>query len=172
MNYCSDKFETVVIRPAVCGYSKDKDLTAINILTNLAYHKREISVFGGEQLRPNLHINDMVRAYEYIILSDKDKINGQIFNAGWENQSVNQISKTVKDIVGEDVKIIKSETNDNRSYHISSEKIKKILNFETKFTIENAVNDLKEKFEEKALNNTLSNDLYFNIKRMKNLNLK
>ena len=174
LNYCSDKFETVVIRPAtVCGYSKRQRLDVIvNILTNLAYHKREISVFGGEQLRPNIHINDMVRAYEYIILSDKDKINGQIFNAGWENQSVNQISKTVKDIVGEDVKIIKSETNDNRSYHISSEKIKKILNFETKFTIENAVNDLKEKFEEKALNNTLSNDLYFNIKRMKNLNLK
>ena len=174
LNYCSDKFETVVIRPAtVCGYSKRQRLDVIvNILTNLAYHKREISVFGGEQLRPNIHINDMVRAYEYIILSDKDKINGQIFNAGWENQSVNQISKTVKDIVGEDVKIIKSETNDNRSYHISSEKIKKILNFETKFTIENAVNDLIEKFEEKALNNTLSNDLYFNIKRMKNLNLK
>ena len=174
LNYCSDKFETVVIRPAtVCGYSKRQRLDVIvNILTNLAYHKREISVFGGEQLRPNIHINDMVRAYEYIILSDKDKINGQIFNAGWENQSVNQISKTVKDIVGEDVKIIKSETNDNRSYHISSEKIKKILNIETKFTIENAVNDLKEKFEEKALNNTLSNDLYFNIKRMKNLNLK
>ena len=127
LNYCSDKFETVVIRPAtVCGYSKRQRLDVIvNILTNLAYHKREISVFGGEQLRPNIHINDMVRAYEYIILSDKDKINGQIFNAGWENQSVNQISKTVKDIVGEDVKIIKSETNDNRSYHISSEKIKK-----------------------------------------------
>ena len=55
---------------------------------------------------------------------------------------------------------------------LSSDKIKKVLNFETKFTIEDAVKDLKKKFEEKALENTLSNDLYFNIKRMKNLNLK
>ena len=174
LEYRDKDFETVIVRPAtVCGYAKRQRLdVVVNILTNLAFNKRKIKVLGGDQLRPNIHINDMVRAYEYIILSDKDKINGQIFNAGWENQSVNQISKTVKDIVGEDVKIIKSETNDNRSYHISSEKIKKILNFETKFTIENAVNDLKEKFEEKALNNTLSNDLYFNIKRMKNLNLK
>ena len=102
----------------------------------------------------------------------KARLMSQIFNAGWENQSVNQISETVKKIIGDDIKIIKSKTDDNRSYHISSEKIKKILNFKTKFTIEDAVKDLKNKFEEKALNNTLDNDLYFNIKRMKKLDLK
>ena len=163
--YTSDEFETVVIRPAtVCGYSRRQRLDVIvNILTNLAFHKREITVFGGDQLRPNIHINDMIRAYE-TILSDKSKINEQIFNAGWENQSVNKISETVKKIIGDDIKIIKSKTDDNRSYHISSEKIKKILNFTTKFTIEDAVKDLKNKFEEKALNNALDNDLYFNIK--------
>lgn len=172
--YTSEDFETVVIRPAtVCGYSRRQRLDVIvNILTNLAFHKREITVFGGDQLRPNIHINDMIRAYETILLSDKSKINKQIFNAGWENQSVNQISETVKKIIGDDIKIIKSKTDDNRSYHISSEKIKKILNFKTKFTIEDAVKDLKKKFEEKALKNTLDNDLYFNIKRMKKLDLK
>ena len=174
LEYTSEVFETVVIRPAtVCGYSKRQRLDVIvNILTNLAFHKREITVFGGNQLRPNIHIDDMLRAYEAILLADKKDINGQIFNAGWENQSVNKISETVKKIVGDDVKIIKSNTDDNRSYHISSEKIKKVLNFKTKFTIEDAVKDLKNKFIEKALKNTLENDLYFNIKRMKNLDLK
>ena len=75
-------------------------------------------------------------------------------------------------IIGEDVEIIKTKTDDNRSYHISSEKIKKDLNFHAKFTIEDAVKDLKYAFDKKLLKNTLTDDLYFNIKRMNNLNLK
>ena len=74
--------------------------------------------------------------------------------------------------MGNDIKITRTSTNDNRSYHISSEKIKNILNFETKFTIDDAVKDLKNAFEKKLLKNTLSNELYFNIKRMNGLNLK
>jgi nucleoside-diphosphate-sugar epimerase len=168
------KFETVVIRPAtVCGYSKRQRLDVIvNILTNLAYHKREITIFGGEQLRPNIHINDMIRAYELLIESSGEKINGEIFNAGWENKSVKEIALIVKKIIGEDVRLIESKTDDNRSYHISSEKIKKHLNFRTKFTIEDAVKDLKKAFEEETLKNPLNNDLYFNIKRMNNIKLK
>jgi len=168
------KFETVVIRPAtVCGYSKRQRLDVIvNILTNLAFHKREITIFGGEQLRPNIHINDMIRAYELLIESSREKINGEIFNAGWENKSVKEIALIVKKIIGEDVRLIESKTDDNRSYHISSEKIKKHLNFRTKFTIEDAVKDLKKAFEEETLKNPLNNDLYFNIKRMNNIKLK
>ena len=96
--YKSDEFTTVVIRPAtVCGYSRRQRLDVIvNILTNLAYHKREISVFGGSQLRPNIHIKDMIRSYETIIKADKEKVNGEIFNAGWENKSVDEIALIVK----------------------------------------------------------------------------
>lgn len=174
LNYKSNNFEIVIIRPAtVCGYSKRQRLDVIvNILSNLAYHKREIYVFGGEQLRPNIHITDMIRAYEVLIDADKDRVNGEIFNAGWENKSVNEIANTVKKNMGNDIKITRTSTNDNRSYHISSEKIKNILNFETKFTIDDAVKDLKNAFEKKLLKNTLSNELYFNIKRMNGLNLK
>jgi len=170
----SNNFETVTIRPAtVCGFSKRQRLDVIvNILANLAFHKRQITVFGGQQLRPNIHINDMLRAYKILLEASADKVNGEIFNAGWENKSVNEISGTVKNIIGDDVKIIKSKTDDNRSYHISSKKIKDILNFNTKFTITDAVKDLKEAFEKKLFEDTLNNDLYFNIKRMNNLNLK
>ena len=173
-NYSSENFETVIIRPAtVCGYSKRQRLDVIvNILTNLAFHNREISVYGGDQLRPNIHIKDMIRAYEILLTADKKLVNGQIFNAGWENQSVNQITETVKNIVGPDITIVRNKTDDNRSYHISSDKIKNVLNFQTMFTIEDAVRDLKEVFEKKLLIDTLNNDLYFNIKRMKNLDLK
>ncbi len=172
--YKSNNFETVTIRPAtVCGFSIRQRLDVIvNILTNLAFHKRQITVFGGEQLRPNIHINDMLRAYKILLEASADKVNGEIFNAGWENKSVTEISNTVKNIIGDDVEIIKSKTDDNRSYHISSEKIKNVLNFNTKFTIHDAVNDLKHAFEKKLFEDTLNNDLYFNIKRMNNLNLK
>ena len=173
-NYKSKNFETVVIRPAtVCGYSRRQRLDVIvNILSNLAFHKREISVFGGSQLRPNIHIKDMIRAYELLINSKTDLINGQIFNAGWENKSVDEIALTVKQNIGDDVKITKSHSDDNRSYHISSQKIKDVLNFETKFTITDAVNDLKFAFENKLLKNTLENELFFNIKRMNKIKLR
>ena len=174
LNYKSDNFETVVIRPAtVCGFSKRQRLDVIvNILTNLAYHKREITVFGGDQLRPNIHINDMLRSYLFLLKAKSNLVNGEIFNAGWENRSVNDIANNVKDNVGDDVKIIKTKTDDNRSYHISSEKIKNVLNFKTQFTIEDAVIDLVGAFKKKILLDTFSNDLYFNIKRMQKINLK
>ena len=91
-------FETVIIRPAtVCGYSKRQRLDVIvNILTNLAYHNRKITVFGGGQLRPNIHISDMIRSYEALIEAKSENVNGEIFNAGWQNQTVDEIAITVK----------------------------------------------------------------------------
>ena len=144
----------------------------MNILTNVGFHKKEISVFGGTQLRPNIHIKDMVRAYEKLIEAEDKLVSGQIFNAGWENKSVNEIAQTVKNELGEDISLVVTPTNDNRSYHISSEKIKKILNFQTEFTISDAVKDLKKAFESNLLNDPLNNPDYFNIKKMQLVNLK
>ena len=85
MDFKNENFICTVIRPAtVCGYSKRQRLDVIvNILSNIGYHNKEISVFGGEQLRPNIHIKDMVRAYKCLIESNIDLVNGEIFNAGW-----------------------------------------------------------------------------------------
>jgi len=169
----SDNFITVVLRPAtVCGYSPRQRLDlVVNILTNLAYHKREITVLGGEQLRPNIHIQDMIRAYELFIEIEDQKINGEIFNIGFENKTVNELAINVKKLIGEDVKIIRSVSNDNRSYHISSDKISKLLGFKPKFTISDAISDLKNAFENKLLTDTLNNENFYNIKKMKNINL-
>ena len=170
----SDNFETITIRPAtVCGFSKRQRLDLIvNILTNLAYNKNKITVFGGDQLRPNIHISDMIKSYDLLINAKKDLVSGEIFNAGWENKTVNDIAKHVKKIIGDQVDIIKQATNDNRSYHISSRKINEVLNFKANNTIEDAIVDLKIAFEKKLLSNPLDNEMYYNIKRMKNIDLK
>ena len=171
--YQSDEFTTTTIRPAtVCGYSRRQRLdVVVNILTNLAYHKREISIFGGDQLRPNIHIADMVEAYMVLLRAPKEKIAGKIYNAGYENQSVKKIAETVKNTVGDDVKLITTHSDDNRSYHISSKKIKNELGFEAKHTIRDAVQDLCAAFDNNLLPNSLDNEMYFNIKRMNNLEL-
>jgi len=171
--YNSEDFTTVTIRPAtVCGYSTRQRLdVVVNILTNLAYHKRKITVFGGDQLRPNLHINDMIESYYLILNAKKSLISNQIFNVGFENKKVVELANIVKEIIGDDVILEKKETNDNRSYHISSRKIIEILNFKTQFTVEDAVIDLKKAFDEQQLVNTLENEMYFNIKRMNSYKL-
>lgn len=174
LEYKDNKFETVIIRPAtVCGYAKRQRLdVVVNILTNLAFNKRKIKILGGEQLRPNIHIKDMARVYLNVIEAKAELVNGEIFNAGYDNMKVKEIANIVKKVVGDDVKIDKEETNDNRSYHISSEKIKKIINFVPNFTIEDAVKDLRDAFEKNKLPGSLDNSIYFNIKKMQEIQLK
>ena len=171
--YQSEDFTTVTIRPAtVCGYSPRQRLdVVVNILTNLAYHKREISVFGGKQLRPNIHIADMVEAYMVLLKAPKEKIAGKVFNAGYENQTVKELAETVQAVVGDDVKLITTTTDDDRSYHISSKKIKEELGFEATHTIREAAQDLCNAFNKGLLPDSLDNEMYFNIKRMQNLKL-
>ncbi|MDA8855616.1 SDR family oxidoreductase [Alphaproteobacteria bacterium] len=172
--YQSDNFTTVTVRPAtVCGYSPRQRLdVVVNILTNLAYHKRKISIFGGDQLRPNIHIKDMVRAYLAVIDAPIQKVAGEVFNAGYENHSVNELGKTVVEVIGDDVTVEHVSTDDNRSYHVSSKKIKNVLGFEPQHTIKEAVEDLRDAFEAGKLNNPLENEMYFNIKRMQSISLK
>ena len=174
LRYSSSLFDTVSVRPAtVCGVSTRQRLdVVVNILTNLAYHKGEITVFGGDQLRPNLHIDDMVEAYLKIIEAPSDNINGQVFNVGCENTSVFNLAKKVKKIIDPDVQILTQPSSDNRSYHISCKKIEEILGFKTKKTIEDAIFDLKNAFEQKVFHRPLDNEYYFNIKRMKSYKLE
>ena len=172
--YNSEDFTTTTIRPAtVCGYSKRQRLdVVVNILSNLGYHKREISVFGGEQLRPNLHIKDMINSYYLMLNAKKELISNEIFNVGSENQKVIDLANITRKVMGQDIKLVTTPTNDNRSYHISSKKISNLLNFKTEYTVEDAVHDLKHAFEKKLLENPLENEIYYNIKRMQSYQLK
>lgn len=173
LDYQSPSFSTVIVRPAtVCGYSPRQRLDVIvNILTNLAYNKREMSIFGGEQLRPNIHIADMVDSYFLLLESNDFEVAGQIFNAGFENQKVKELAQIVKEEIGQDVRMVTLPTEDNRSYHISSKKIYDELGFKATRTIRDAVIDIKKAFDQGKLPNSLNDERYFNIKRMQSLNL-
>ena len=174
LEYQSPDFTTVTIRPAtVCGYSPRQRLdVVVNILTNLAYHKREITVFGGSQLRPNIHIEDMVETYIAVLRAPINVIAGQVYNAGYENQPVSELAEIVRQEVGADVKLTTTSTDDNRSYHISSQKIKDQLGFRATFNINKAVKDLLDAFEKGWLPNSLEDEVYFNIRRMQSLYLQ
>mgnify|MGYP001328062484 CR=1 FL=1 len=174
LNESNDSMISTVLRPAtVCGYSPRTRLDVIvNILTNHAYINNKITIFGGNQKRPNIHIKDMVRAY-LLILKEKDKnVNSEIFNVGYENYSLDQLANMVIDTVKKEIILCHKETNDLRSYHVSSEKILKKLNFKPNFTIQNAVEDLCEAFEIGLLPNSIEDPRYYNIKTMQLLNLK
>lgn len=158
--YIDNNFKGVIIRPAtVCGFSEKMrfDLT-VNILTNFAFNKGFIKVFGGEQFRPNIHIEDMCRLYEILIDKDFSKFNGEIFNAGKENLKIISIAEKIKKIFidefDKNVEIIVENSNDQRSYQINSDKIKKILDFDFKFDVNRAVLDLIKAFKTKKIINS------------------
>jgi nucleoside-diphosphate-sugar epimerase len=176
-NHQAPGFTCVAIRPAtICGYSPRTrlDLT-VNTLTNHAVSAGKITVFGGSQLRPNLHIRDMVDVYTLMIEAPAEKIAGQIFNVGYQNMTVARIAEIVRDVVrGEfpergEVDIVTTPSNDPRSYHINSDKIRRVLGYAPTRTVEDAVRDLCRAFKAGELPNSLEDDRYFNVRRMKTL---
>jgi nucleoside-diphosphate-sugar epimerase len=167
-------FTCVTIRPStVCGYSPRArlDLT-VNILTNHAVNKGKITVFGGDQYRPNLHIKDMVRLYQMMLALPPEKIAGETFNVGYRNLSVMEIAKQVKKVVEEeypelgDIEIVRTPSDDNRSYRVTSDKIKNMLGFEPIFTVEDAIRDLCNAFREGKLPDSFDNPWYYNVKQL------
>ena len=178
--YTDENFTGVTFRPAtVCGYSPRLRLDlSVNILTNHAVNKNVITVFGGNQLRPNLHIKDYCNAVQLFIDAPKEVIANQKFNVGYQNLSIMDIAIIVKKVVEEEynkkksIDIIRTESDDNRSYHINSDKIKNLLGFVPQFTIEDAVKDLCDAFKNKLIDDSFNNDIYHNVKRLKSLKIK
>lgn len=171
----SSDFTCTAIRPAtVCGYSPRMrfDLS-VNLLTNQAYSTNTIKVFGGSQMRPNLHIRDMCYLYQLLLQYPKEAIAGQTFNAGYENMTIMEIARTVQRIVSErkgvDIKLETVPTDDIRSYHINSDKIKMKLGFIPTFTIADAIRDICIAFEDGLLPDSMNDPRYYNVRTMKAL---
>jgi nucleoside-diphosphate-sugar epimerase len=176
----SPDFVPAIIRPAtVCGYSPRQrlDLT-VNILTTHALHLDRITVFGGAQMRPNIHIDDMVDLYLLLLELPDARIAGKIYNAGYQNLTVAEIAEKVRQVIQQEIpakkkiEIVTTPPDDIRSYHISSEKIKRELGFIPKRSIEDAVRDLIEAFDKGKIPNPMTDIRYYNIKTMQALNLK
>jgi nucleoside-diphosphate-sugar epimerase len=167
-------FVACTVRPAtVCGYAPRQRLdVVVNILTNLAVNTGRIRVFGGSQRRPNLHIDDMADAYLFLLQQDDRKIDGKTYNIGYENHSLLKIADIVKSVVGGDIDVAVEPTADLRSYHVSSEKIRRELGFAPTRSIEQAVSGLVDAFRLGQLPDSLNNPRYFNIKMMQKISLK
>jgi nucleoside-diphosphate-sugar epimerase len=167
--------DCVIVRPStVCGYAPRLrlDLT-VNILTIHALVNRKIRIFGGKQLRPNLHIKDMVRAYHVFLEAPGKKIDREAFNVGFQNRSVEDIAKLVRDTLGDaSIQLEYTPSDDNRSYHVNSDKVKRVLGFETKFTIEDAIRDIADAYKRGLIKDPFKNTAYSNIKRMQELNVR
>jgi nucleoside-diphosphate-sugar epimerase len=170
-------FVGVVFRPAtVCGYApRQRFDLSVNILTNHAINNGKITVFGGEQLRPNLHILDYCDAVQVLLDAPDEKIANEIFNVGYQNMSIMEIASLVKRIVQQEfpekgeIGIVTTPSDDKRSYHINSDKIRRNLGYAPKRTIEQAIQDLCRAFKDGRLPNSMADDIYYNVRRMKNL---
>ena len=173
----SPSFVCVAVRPAtLCGYAPRQRLDlSVNILTNHAVNNSKITVFGGAQKRPNLHVQDMVDLYKLLLEVPDEKIAGQIFNAGVQNMSIMEIAQVAKRVVEElfpekgDIPIVTTPTDDIRSYHVNSSKISRVLGFQPQRTVEDAVRSLCAAFKAGKLPNSLTNNFYFNVRRLKEL---
>jgi len=170
-------FVGVVIRPAtLCGYAPRQRLDlSVNILTNHGFHNGVIKVFGGAQMRPNLHVKDMVEAYRVVLAADDEVVQGEVFNCGFQNMSIADIAELVAEIVPRyrpefpDIAIETTPSNDQRSYHVNSDKITRVLGFRPRYSVADAVSDLCEAFAQGLLPDSFDDTRYFNVRRMKEL---
>lgn len=171
--------EWMIVRPAtICGYAPRLrlDLT-VNILTISGLEKKVITVHGGDQLRPNLNIQDMIRSYLLFLESDKEKIHGKTFNVGYENKSVGAISNLVKaelEVAFPEtkIKIVVEATKDHRSYHINSDKVQRELGFISEYSIQDAIRSLVKAYKSGGIPEALTNPSYYNIKQMQQLKVE
>lgn len=167
-------FVTLTLRPAtVCGYSPRQRLDlAVNIMAAHAHCNRMIKVFGGTQMRPNLHIQDMTDLYVQSLRWSDEQVDGRTYNAGYQNHTVGEIAEIVRGVMGADIQVQTTPTDDNRSYHISSARIRQELGFAPRHTLEHAVAELKAAFEDGRLPDPLGDIRYSNIKLMQQVKLR
>tara|TARA_B110000483_G_scaffold64706_1_gene80614 strand:- start:4019 stop:4954 length:936 start_codon:yes stop_codon:yes gene_type:complete len=152
------------IRPAtVCGYSPRMRLdVSVNALTFQALNKKEINVFGGSQVRPNIHMKDMVRVYLHFI---KKNIKPGVYNAGFENLSILNLARKIKDKINCKISITRS--NDPRSYRQNSDKLIR-TGFKKKYSINDAIDEITFFYKKKKIKNK---KICFTVKWMNKLKL-
>lgn len=173
-----DQTTWVILRPStVYGYGPRQRLDlSVNILTSHALNKGLITVFGGQQQRPNIHIQDVTDLYVAMLYYPKEKIAGKIFNAGRENLKMIEIAEIVQEVVGEmtgkEVRMEVTPSSDLRSYRVSSEKIRKELGWEARREIREGIRQLIQAFQEGKIPDPLTNTRYSNIQRLKEIGFK
>ena len=157
----ADRIEVVVLRPAtVAGVSGRQRLDlAVNALTFSALNKGQITVFGGDQIRPHVHIKDLTSAYEFFLDNDHKGI----FNVGFENISIRDLGEKLNKITGAPIKL--TQSNDPRSYRLNSDKLLN-LGFVPKYTVADAIEDIMSEYNSGKI---IDNPSHYNINWLKKL---
>ena len=168
-----DTIWTITRPSTLCGYSPRLRLDlSLNTLTIHALVNNKIKIFGGDQMRPTLNIKDMIRFYELLITAPEDKIHKQAFNVLYENKSIKELAGLVKEVIGDHIQFEFTSTDDKRSYHVNADKMKRILGFECKYDLKEAVRSLIKAYQEGLIKDGLNNPIYYNIKQINEINLK
>tara|TARA_Y100000591_G_C21782869_1_gene672112 strand:- start:220 stop:1167 length:948 start_codon:yes stop_codon:yes gene_type:complete len=164
----SKYLNTVIIRPAtVCGVSQRLRLdVSVNMLTYQACKNNLITVLGGSQIRPNIHITDLCRIFLHFLKRKNFIYRSEIYNAGFENLSILDIANKIRKKTN--CKIVISKSNDPRSYRLDSRKLLK-TGFKKLYSVDNAIDQLIMYFNGAHFKVSNKN---FNIKRIQDLNLK
>lgn len=163
-SYSSSEFATVILRPAtIYGYSPRMrfDLL-INQLTNQLYNSENIRLSNSHRIRPSLHILDMVKAYCQLLTCEKTLFNGKIFNIAYDNLPILTIGEKIAEILTKQPIFHIENSNDQRSYNVSSEKISRELGFSPSYGISDAVCEIADALRDGTLSETFSNPLYYN----------
>lgn len=155
----ADKMVVQIVRPAtVCGYSPRMRLdVAVNLLTMQALSKGEITVLGGAQTRPNIHIDDVTDLYLFFLDHPEHT---EVYNAGFENLSILDIAERITKYIP--VNIVVKESNDPRSYRVNSDRLL-ATGFRPKKTVDDAIREIIEKYQAGDLKDE---DRYYNLKWM------
>jgi len=166
LSFSSENIKIINVRPAtVCGWSPRMRLdVSVNMLTFQALKNKKITVFGGNQIRPNIHMKDMVRVYDHF-LENKANIESGNYNAGFENISILDIANMVSKKL--DAEIVITPSNDPRSYKQNSDKLI-ATGFKPSFGVEYAIDEIIEKFEKGQF---IDEDNFYTVKKMKKLKL-
>ena len=162
----SNRMKVINVRPAtVCGWSPRMRLdVSVNMLTFQALQNKKITVFGGNQVRPNIHIQDMIRVYEHFLTQAVNLDSGN-YNAGFENMSIIAIAELIASKVPSE--IVVTESNDPRSYRQNSDKLF-ATGFVNNFSVQHAIEEIMKKYSCGEIDDR---DEYYTVKTMKNLGL-
>ncbi|MEP2640019.1 SDR family oxidoreductase [Roseobacter sp.] len=158
MSYANDMVVQMVRPATVCGFSPRMRLdVSVNLLTMQAIENGRITVFGGDQIRPNIHIDDITDLYMFLL--DNPEHTG-VYNAGFENISIIDIAKLVQKHV--DAEVIVTPSNDPRSYRVNSDRLL-ATGFAPKKTVEDAVKEIIGMYRQGVLKN---DDRFHNLNWM------
>jgi nucleoside-diphosphate-sugar epimerase len=165
-----DELDTIIVRPAaICGFSPRLRLDlSLNTLTIQALVNKKINVFGGKQKRAQIYIEDIARFYIQSLRWPKKKVAGQVFNFNVGNYSLKELATIVTETLDDPaIRVVFSPSRDDRSYTISSAKIHRTLGFRARFTVQNAVQSIKDAYIKGKIPHALTDSRYYNMIRMK-----